>query len=172
MLRIMEKNRKKVIIIISALLCGIIFAGGLFMLFTKTDNGSKSAIYEINEFESLNLRISGMRGAEEYEIISKGENSDIAYYHIKYDGEKDRRELQSSVECKTDEVIAILNDCKAGNWNGFHGKHPKGVLDGRMFRLTAKVNGGKTINADGSENFPKYFNIFENWLYKKLHEKQ
>ena len=152
------------------LLCGVIIAGAVFMFFNKGNGGEKpAAINEITEFESLNLRISGMRGSEEYEIISSGEKSEISYYQIKYINGNDERELRKSAVCNTSEVIDILNVCKAGKWNGFHGKHPKGVLDGRMFTLSASVNGGVKLSAEGSENFPKNYNTFESWLSTKLY---
>ena len=158
----------KLIIAAAVALCGIIIAGGIFMLFNRFSDGNKpAAIGEITEFESLTVRFSGMRITEEYEIISNGETSEISQYYIKYDQQEDIRELQASAVCQTQEVIDILNECKAGKWNGFHGEHPKGVLDGTMFNLTASVNGGQKLSADGSQNFPKNFRTFEDWLYEK-----
>jgi len=139
------------------------------MLFNNRTGGTRpDTINEITEFESLLLHFSGMRVTEEYEIISKGNTSEISYYHIRYSGEEDLRDLQKRVVCVTREVTDILNECKAEKWNGFHGKHPRGVLDGRMFTLTAYVNGGQKLFADGSENFPKNFSTFEKWLQEKL----
>ena len=139
------------------------------MLFNNRNGGSKpEPINEIADFESLLLRFSGMRLTEEYEIVSKGNTSEISYYQIRYSGEEDLRDLQKRAVCVTRDVTDILNECKAGKWNGFHGKHPMGVLDGRMFTLTAYVNGGQKLFADGSENFPKNFNAFEKWLREKL----
>ena len=163
-------KKTKLITVTAVLLCGVIIAGVVFMFFNNGAGGTKSAgIGEITEFESLNLRFSGMRVTEEYEIIKNGDKSEISYYHIKYGGEEDRRELQERTVCDTQEVIDILNECKAGKWNGFKGAHPKGVLDGRMFTLEASVNGGKRLYAEGSENFPKKFNTFEQWLREKLY---
>ncbi|MBQ7740507.1 MAG: hypothetical protein IJT65_04670 [Eubacterium sp.] len=154
---------KKAGLIIAAVLCGIVLAGGIFMLFNK------SADKGITDFESINLRLSGMRITEEYEIINKGDKCEIAYYHIVYGKEGDRRELQKSAVCDTSEVIDILNKCSAIKWNGFHGKHPRGVSDGRMFTLKASVNDREKLYADGSENFPRNFNTFEKWLRDKLY---
>lgn len=163
----MEKTTKrKITVLVAVLLCGVLIAGVIFMFFNR-DSDTK-AIKEITSFESLNLRLSGMRVTEEYDIISDGDKAEISYYHIKYGGQEETRELQKSAVCDTKEVIDILNYCKAGKWNGFHGKHPRGVLDGTMFSLTASVNGGERLYADGSENFPRNFNDFEHWLYDKL----
>ena len=54
------------------------------------------------------------------------------------------------------------------SWDSFHGKHPKGVLDGTMFRFEATVNSGRIIKADGSQNFPSGYRDFESGLYKIL----
>ena len=160
-------KKTKITAVVSALLCVIIIAGVIIMFFNNSKGDKPVSIIEITSFESLNLRFSGMRVTEEYEIISKGETSEISYYHIKYGGEEER-ELQESAVCDTQDVIDILNECKVGKWNGFHGKHPKGVLDGRMFTLTAVVNQNEKIRAEGSENFPKNFNKFEEWMRNKL----
>ena len=131
-------------------------------------NGGANTFNEITDFESINLRFSGMRITEEYEILNKGENSEISHYYIKYTQGGEERELQKRAVCETKEVVDILNECSAGKWNGFQGKHPRGVMDGRMFTLEAKVNGGQKLYADGSENFPKNFNTFERFLNDKL----
>lgn len=159
-------GKRKIAALIAVLLCGAIIAGVFFMFFNR-DGGDK-AIKEITSFESLNLRLSGMRITEEYEIIADGDKAEISYYHMNYGSGKEERVLQKSAVCDTKEVIDILNECNAGKWNGFHGKHPKGVLDGTMFTLTASVNGGTRLYADGSENFPKNFRTLEEWLYSKL----
>ena len=157
----MKKSGK--IIIAALILSAVIISGVTFMLFNK-DNSVK----EITAFESLTLHFSGMRGSEEYEIIANGDKSEISYYQIKYVDGKDTRELQESATCDTQEVIDILNECKAMKWDGFHGKHPKGVLDGRMFNLTIIVNNGQKIEASGSQNFPKNFGTLENWITSKI----
>lgn len=158
----MKQVSKRTVIITAAaavLLCAII-AGVIFMFFGRNLGNKPEPIGEITQFESLTLHISGMRGSEEYEIIADGGTAQIAHYQIRYGGEGENRELLQSAECDTQEVIDILNECKAGKWNGFHGAHPKGVLDGTMFNLTASVNGGKKLKASGSQNFPKNYGTF------------
>ena len=68
------------------------------------------------------------------------------------------------MQCPLETVVAKLNAYDVGSWNGFHGKHPKYVLDGTMFTLEASVNGGKRLYADGSENFPRHYHELVQWL--------
>ena len=63
-----------------------------------------------------------------------------------------------------------MNNCSVIRWDGFHGEHPKNVKDGIMFDFTATVNGGQTIYADGSANYPKGYNEFVRELNKMLAE--
>lgn len=106
----------------------------------------------ITSFECVTLRLSGMRISTEYELTG-GVNPTLSRYFIRYTG-KDERELDVSVPCTSEEMTALLNTCHVGSWDGFHGNHPRGVSDGVMFNFTATVNGGETIKAHGSENFP------------------
>ena len=45
-------------------------------------------------------------------------------------------------------------------------------MDGIMFDFTATVNGGQTIHADGSANYPKGYNEFVRELNKMLAERE
>ena len=167
----MKQIGKKTIItaLAAVLLCGVIIAGVIFMFFSRnTDEPKAAAIKEITQFESLTVRFSGMRLTSEYEIVSDGDTSEISLYYFNYADGSEKRVLEKNVTCGTQEVIDILNECNAGRWNGFHGKHPRGVLDGTVFSLTASVNGGQQLKADGSQNFPKHFRDFEQWLNDKL----
>ena len=67
-------------------------------------------------------------------------------------------------------MLKLLNDCGISTWNGFHGKHPRGVKDGTMFNFKAKINGDTEITADGSQNFPKHYRDLTDGLYKLLHK--
>ena len=67
-------------------------------------------------------------------------------------------------------MLDLLNKCSLLSWDGFHGKHPKGVKDGIMFSLQAVLNGGKTIKAEGSENFPRHYRDFTDGLYSLLND--
>jgi len=149
----------------------IITAGVCFMIFHGQKNGNdRKPGKKVTDIEFLNLRISGMRGSEEYEIIVNGGQAEISYYTVRYIDAHDERVLEKRAVCNTQTVIDALNSFNFIRWNGFHGKHPKGVLDGRMFSLTARLNGGQTLSADGSENFPDNFREFERWLNEKLNE--
>ena len=162
-------KKTKLTVFAAVLLCGVIIAGGIFMLFNRnTDEPKVAAIKEITQLESLTVRFSGMRLTSEYEIIANGDTSELSLYYFNYADGEEKRVLSNSVTCDTQEVIDKLNACGAGRWNGFHGKHPRGVLDGTMFTLSASVNDGQRLNADGSQNFPKNFRDFEQWLYEKL----
>ncbi len=119
-------------------------------------------------FETLTLSISGMRGMTEYEIKNLGAEAEVSMYTFRYcapDGEE--RRLEKRAACPAETALAALNDCGVPSWNGFHGKHPRGVLDGEMFRLEAVMD-GERIRADGSQNFPEGFRELRGWLYKTL----
>lgn len=115
---------------------------------------------EISSFESIKINISGMRGIREYEILCRGEKSEILLFTLLYVNSNKERRLEKSSECKTDEMIKIMNLCGFAAWNRFFGKHPKNVSDGEMFRLDAVVNGIQKIHAEGSANFPKGYREF------------
>ena len=124
---------------------------------------------KIASFEIVTLHESGMRFVTEYEMICKDGAVEVTEYGTKYeDGERVRYPV-SSASRSCEEVLKLLNDCNIGAWDGFHGKHPRGVLDGIMFSFRAVVNDGKEIKADGSENFPRHYRDFRDALYGILH---
>ncbi|MBR4799894.1 MAG: hypothetical protein IK047_06530 [Clostridia bacterium] len=123
---------------------------------------------KIKSFEKVTLHTSGMRFVLDDEIVMKDGKAAVTRYSVRYDGHEDVRTPEESAECSEEEVLKILNDCKMLSWNGFHGAHPRGVLDGTMFRLEATVNGGETIRAEGSQNFPKHYHDFTDWIYATL----
>ena len=79
--------------------------------------------------------------------------------------------LEKQVSVSNAMVLKLLNECKLLSWDGFCGKHPRGVMDGMMFSLNAVVNGDKKIRADGSQNFPKHYWDFTDGLYEMLNGK-
>ena len=106
---------------------------------------------QISSVEELSLRISGMRSEVIYELTESDGRAAITLYRITpYE-----KLLEKNVMCDTGDILNLLNSCGVMGWNGFHGKHPRGVLDGDMFNFCARVNGGVVIKADGSANFPK-----------------
>ena len=108
---------------------------------------------------------------EEYEILPSEGGYTLSRYEMVYGEGTAKRRLTDSAACSSEEVLALLNDCQVMKWDGFDGPHPKGVLDGTMFRFDARVNDGKSIQAQGSQNFPKHFHDFEQGLYTLLSEK-
>lgn len=127
---------------------------------------------EISSFEVVTLRTSGMRAVCEYEIVMKGERAEVSEYRICFSGEEDERVLERRAQCSEGRILELLNNCRLLSWDGFYGKHPKGLLDGTMFRLKANVNGGKSIFASGSQNFPKHYRDFTDGLYDILNNRE
>lgn len=115
---------------------------------------------KIDSFQKLTLSLSGMRISEEYEIVRSGNIARISRYTIVYSGGKDNRRLEQKADADCAEIVEILNACGVLQWDGFCGKNPPGVLDGTMFSLEAELNGGTTIRASGSNNFPKHYHDF------------
>ncbi len=126
---------------------------------------------KIGSFDIITLRETGMRGSTEYEIVMKDDKAEVSFYWIKYTQGKDCRVLDRRAVCSVETVIGLLNDCNILSWNGFVGKHPKGVLDGIMFTFEAIVDQGEKIYAHGSENFPKHYRDLRNGLYEILNDK-
>ena len=123
---------------------------------------------KIQTLEVLTLRITGMRYTEEYELAADGPSSVQVSRYQPLHGAQEGRQLQARAVRDTEEVIRQLNACRVLQWDGFHGKHPRGVKDGRMFSLSATVNGGKTVYADGSQNFPSHFHELTDWFRRVL----
>ena len=138
----------------------------------KVRMNGKDSLGKITSFEVLTLRLSGMRSTQEYEFVCQGDETLLYDYMIMYGrGEDaDRRREDGCAHLKTEEVIAKFNEWKLGGWNGFDGPNPPGVLDGTMFMLTGKVNDGKTLRAEGSNNFPEYYHDMTRYIYDRLRE--
>ncbi|MBR3424075.1 MAG: hypothetical protein IKG80_06245 [Clostridia bacterium] len=127
-------------------------------------------IGRIESFEFLKLHLSGMRLIMDIEITQNGDESSICSYRYVFGQDGRERELETSVSRPASEIIEVLNKCEVGKWSGFHGPHPPHVLDGTMFDLSGTVNGGVTLRADGSENFPPNYREFTDFLFEKLRE--
>ena len=123
---------------------------------------------QIESFEKITWNISGMRSIREYEIINKGDEADIAEYEMYYQNGKKERRLQRTANSSAEEILKLLNECSVIKWNGFNGKHPRGVKDGEMFSFEALVNDEEKIEASGSENFPKHFRDFRRAINEML----
>lgn len=164
----MKSTAPKKAIVISAIsvftLC-ILFIGVYFMFFHKNQNDIGKSVSDITY---LNLHLSGMRMSEAYEIKTAENRAEISYYVFTYKNGKEEKVLKKRTACETQAVIDMLNEVEFVKWNGFHGDQPKGVLDGTMFRLTATLNGGQKLSAEGSQNFPKHFQQLRQWFYDML----
>ena len=127
----------------------------------------------VDSFDRICWRISGMRSIRDYEIVRKGESAELAEYERYYREGKDERRPLRRGSCPAEQILELLNACAVLKWDGFHGKHPRGVKDGEMMSFEAEVNEGVTIKASGSENFPKHFGDFRrevNGLLKPVEE--
>ncbi len=146
------------------IILALIFAAAAMMAFVIINLSfgkfGKTSSEEISSFDEINVHISGMRFTKEYEIINKGEDTKISLYNMNYSDGEEKRILEKTAETGTEEFIEFLNFCNFGSWNGFYGEHPKNVRDGIMFNLTATINEGEILRAEGSENFPDGYRDF------------
>lgn len=127
-------------------------------IFKRNRQNKKPAdIKPIESFENITLNISGMRFRSVYEIRMNDDKAEITEYNIRFVDKEDKKEVESQILCDKEEILKLLNDCELSRWDGFVGNHPKDVSDGIMFTLEATVNGGQSIYAHGSENFPEHY---------------
>ena len=155
--------RKKIPLFLSV----VVFVS-LFGLFGCTAGQKKT----VSSVESMSLVRLGMRGGSEYKIEVDGEKTKILRYREVYADNKTTLVPEASAVVDTAEFVELVNNCGVIRWDGFHGKHPKNVHDGEMFRFSACVNGDKTIKADGSENFPKGYKDFVRALDEMLAQQE
>jgi len=122
--------------------------------------------------QTMTLTLRGMRGGYVYKFEGESDVTELRRYRETYRGGEDELVLELSVPCDAQTMIELMNTCGILRWNGFHGKHPKNVSDGIMFRFEATVNGGQTILAEGSANFPKGYHEFVRALDAMLAESE
>lgn len=125
---------------------------------------------KIKSFETVTLYTCGMRHVSEHEIVMKDGKAEASLYAACHSEDGKERRLIKRAVCDEETVLKILNKCRLLSWDGFYGSHPRGVLDGTMFRMSAKVNGGREIHASGSQNFPRHFWDLSDWLNDVLSE--
>ncbi len=130
--------------------------------------GGKAPRGKIVSFETVTLNTAGMRRVSDREIVMKDGQAEVSEYGLRYSDGEEQRVLLRRALCSEAQALKALNDCRLLSWDGFHGSHPKGVLDGTTFRLDATVNGGQTIHASGSQNFPRHYRELDGWLYEIL----
>ena len=124
----------------------------------------------VTSVEVMTLTLRGMRGGFVYKFEGEGDAAELRRYREIYANGENELALEESVPCGTQTMIDLMNTCGIIHWDGFHGKHPRNVRDGIMFTLSAAVNGGQTIYADGSANFPKGYHEFVRALDAMLAE--
>ena len=112
---------------------------------------------KVESFDVVTLWLGGMRQTVEWELVMKDGRAEVTLYRIVYGQGKERREPVRRAACDANEALRLLNDCRLLSWNGFDGPHRKGVCDGTVFRLSATVNGDQTVQARGSQNFPRHY---------------
>lgn len=162
----MKNLYRKVIRLVSALMLGTILSG------CTGGNHMKEKIKIIETVESMTITQQGMRGTYVYEIEVEKDRTVLNLFSEVFRDGADVRKLKKSAVVDTATFVALMNSCKAYKWNGFHGEHPKNVLDGIMFQFTASVNGGKSIRADGSANFPDGYKDLVRAIDQMLAESQ
>ena len=122
----------------------------------------------VNTVEMITLTLDGMRGSLVYKVSDEADKAELCRYRKLFIEGESVLELEKSVSCDTQTFIDLMNNCGVTGWDGFHGKHPRNVSDGIMFDFSATVNGGQTIHADGSANFPKGYHEFVKELNSML----
>lgn len=127
---------------------------------------------KITSVEAMTLTLRDMHGGVVYRINGESGKAVIQRYREIYSNEETSLQLEESAVCEIGAFIELTNNCNVLRWNGFHGKHPKNVLDGVMFQFTATVNGEKNIQADGSAKFPKGYHDFMREINKLLAESE
>ena len=120
-------------------------------------------------FESITLRLSGMRFCIEYEVLMKDDLTEVVKYGIRFENGEDKRIVELKNTCEKERILKLINDCDLLSWDGFVGNHPKNVSDGIMFTMNAIINERK-IYAHGSENFPEHYREFIDGLTEIIRE--
>lgn len=64
-----------------------------------------------------------------------------------------------------EEICQLFTECRVDKWDGFSGSNPPDVLDGSMMGFNATLCDGTTIQAHGSNNFPKNYGALESRLH-------
>lgn len=142
----------------------------LGLLGCAKDTDKTNPIKTITSVEAVTLTLRGMRGGTVYKFATQTNSPKLCRYREIYSGKEDFLKLEQCTTCSTEVMIELMNTCGISRWNGFHGAHPKNVSDGIMFTLSATVNGGQTIHADGSANYPKGYHEFVRTLNLMLAE--
>lgn len=123
---------------------------------------------QVDSVREVSLHTAGMRATHQYVIKPESGQLRLERYREVFTDGQIRMVPEKSVMWETEALVALMNECRVLRWDGFHGKHPRGVLDGIMFQFSATINGGRTIRAQGSANFPKGYLEFVQALDRSL----
>jgi len=143
----------------------------LTMLLGLFGCGSKNQV-AVASVEEMTLTLRGMRGGWVYQFENNEEKTELRLCREVYAGEECELVPEQSMLCDPQTMVDLMNTCGIVRWDGFYGKRPNNVLDGVTFRFEAKVNGQRTITAEGSENFPKGYLAFLRSLDEMLAENE
>ena len=138
----------------------------------KNDRGDERVLFcrkKIRSFVKAELSISSARSTTVFELINKGEKTEITSYSLPPGSDSERR-LEKRAAADTEEITRLLNDCRVLNMNGFKGKNPRNIRDGYMFSLSVEVNDGIMIRASGSNKYPRHFREFKEKITELLGE--
>ena len=116
----------------------------------------------------MTLTLTGMRGEWVYQF--DGDTEALRRCRVVYSNGEDELVPEASMFCSKQTMLDLFSACEIHRWNGFHGEHPRHVQDGIMFRFEAAVNGGQTICADGSANYPRGYHDFVRTMDEMLAE--
>lgn len=122
------------------------------------DEGLNIAREEVPVVASFELREYGdMAGCRVY----SAEPSDAGFLCVSvYDEDFDGfRHGERSLNVRPDEVTAVLMDCRADGWDGFHESNAD-VLDGTSFTFEASFADGSSVSASGTNAFPEGYGEF------------
>lgn len=140
--------------------------GMIFSLF----GCKKAEKIPVTSVESMTLTVRGMRGGCVYSFEGADGETRLVRYREKYSDGEDSLVFEADAYIKNERVLELMNTCDVMSWDGFHGAHPKNVSDGTMFFIKATVNGGHSVSAEGSANYPKGYSEFVRTLDEILKE--
>ena len=125
---------------------------------------------KLGSFDVAVLHLGGMRFLCDCEITREGETAVLIRYDLRFDSGQQRRVPRVRAERPFAEVLDLFNRCGVLGWDGFHGPHPRGVLDGIVFRFTLTAEGKQIVAASGSQNFPRHFHDLRDYIETTLRE--
>ena len=125
---------------------------------------------KLESFDVATLHLSGMRFICDYEITREGETAVLIRYDHRFGPEGEQRVPRVRAERPFAEALEVFNRCGVLEWDGFNGPHPRGVLDGTMFRFTLVSEGREIVTASGSQNFPRHFYDLREYITTTLRE--